>query len=308
MKVMVTGGKGFIGSHVVELLARQGHVVDILDNESTGRHENIVHLLGKKEYHIEQILADISVFDTVNAFFKASRPEVVFHLAAQASISESMQNPERDMVVNGIGTMNILRAAQRAGTRRIVFASTSAVYGSTVPVLMEKGCTQPESPYGISKMAAENYLGLFGEATVLRLGNVYGPRQVPIGENQVIARMIRHALYKEPFAIHGDGYQERDYVYVEDVADAFLRAMKETGFHIYNIASGVPYSVRRVAHLLEGVLHRRVIWKHDDLWDLRRTVNLSVEMARDQLDWKAQTALVEGLGKTVEWWKERKSV
>ena len=306
MRVMVTGGKGFIGSHVVELLARQGHGVDILDNESTGRHENIAHLLGKKEFHIEQILADVDRYDTMLAFFKASRPEVVFHLAAQASISESIQNPERDMLVNGIGTMNILRAAQKVGTRRIVFASTSAVYASATPVLMEKGCVGPETPYGISKVAAENYLGMFGEVTVLRLGNVYGPRQIPIGENQVIARMIRHALYREPFAIHGDGYQERDYVYVEDVADAFLRAMKETGFHTYNIASGVCYPVRRVAHLLEGVLKRRIIWKHDDLWDLRRTVNMSVEMAHDQLDWTAKTGLVEGLEKTVEWWKDMK--
>lgn len=306
MRVMVTGGKGFIGSHVVDLLARQGHAVDILDNESTGRHENITHLLGKKEYHIEQILADVDRFDTVYAFFKSSRPEVVFHLAAQASISESIKNPERDMQVNGIGTMNILRAAQRVGTRRIVFASTSAVYASATPVLMEKGCTGPETPYGISKVAAENYLGLFGEATVLRLGNVYGPQQIPIGENQVIARMIKHALYKEPFAIHGDGHQERDYVYVEDVAEAFLSAMKEDGFHTYNIASGVCYSVRRVAHLLEGVLHKQVNWEHDDLWDLRRTVNMSVEMARDQLDWTAKTGLVEGLEKTVEWWRGQK--
>lgn len=304
-RVLVTGGEGFIGSHVVEILAERGHEVTIIDDESTGKFENIAHLMIGGKYHLTPALCDITIFDNLRALFRIARPDVVFHLAAQASISESVKDPARDMRINGTGTNNIIRASQEVETRRIVFASTSAVYHSKTPVLMEKGCVGPESPYGVSKVAAENYLAITGEATVLRLGNVYGPRQVPIGENQVIARMVKHALYGEPFAIHGDGHQERDYVYVEDVAEAFLRAMDEHGFHTYNIASGVNYSVLRVARLLESVARKKIIWKQDDLWDLRRSVNLSVEMARDQLGWVAQTKLVEGLEKTVEWWRRQ---
>lgn len=305
-RVLVTGGEGFIGSHVVEMLAERGHEVTIIDDESTGKFENIAHLMIGGKYHVTPALCDITIFDNLRALFRIARPEVVFHLAAQASISESVKDPKKDMEVNGVGTNNVVRAAQEVGTRRIVFASTSAVYHSRTPVLMEKGCVGPESPYGVSKVAGENYLAITGEATVLRLGNVYGPRQIPIGENQVIARMVKHALFGNPFAIHGDGEQERDYVYVGDVAEAFLRAMDEHGFHTYNIASGVGYSVKRVAHLLAGLVRKRIAWKHDDLWDLRRSVNLSVEAARDQLGWVAQTKLVEGLEKTVEWWRGQK--
>lgn len=242
-RVLVTGGEGFIGSHVVDMLAARGHEVTIIDDESTGRMSNIAHLVTGGKYHVTPALCDITDFDNVRTIFRIARPEVVFHLAAQASISESMKQPFRDMAVNGIGTHHIIRASQEFGARRIVYASTSAVYHSKTPILMEKGCVGPESPYGVSKVAGENYLAITGEATVLRLGNVYGPRQMQIGENQVIARMIKHALFGEPFAIHGDGHQERDYVYVEDVAEAFLRAMDEEGYHVYNIASGVNYSV-----------------------------------------------------------------
>lgn len=305
MRVLVTGGEGFIGSHVVERLLNDGYEVSILDNLSTGKFENIQHLVAKHKMY--RALCDIrNPFDVLD-FFRITGPEIVFHLAAQASITTSLTDPYLDMQVNGLGTLNITRAAKQIGTRRIVFASTSAVYHSEIPVCNEQGCTGPESPYGISKVAAENYLSLFGQATILRLGNVYGPRQVPVGENQVIARMLQHLKHGDPFSIHGDGNQERDFVYVKDVAEAFVRAVNEHGCTIYNIASGSQHSVNTVADLVGDLWKKNsyTSWEHDSQDDPRKAVNLSVESAQNKLDWHAKTSLIEGLRETVRWWKER---
>lgn len=308
MRVLVTGGEGFIGSHVVERLLEDGYEVTILDDRSTGKFENIQHLVAKHKMY--RALCDIrNPFDVLD-FFRIAKPEIVFHLAAQASITTSEADPHLDMQVNGLGTLNIVRAASLLGTRRIVFASTSAVYASNVRIFSEGGCTYPESPYGVSKVAAENYLALFGQATILRLGNVYGPRQVPVGENQVIARMLRHLKNGDPFTIHGDGHQERDFVYVKDVAEAFARAGDEHGFTIYNIASGSQHSVNTVADLVGDMWKKNshYAWAHDDQDDPRKSVNLSVEAAENKLDWHAKTSLIEGLRETVGWWKERTDV
>lgn len=308
MRIMVTGGEGFIGSHVVETLCMAGHEVTILDDRSTGKFENIQHLVSK--YKMYRALCDIrNPFDVLD-FFRISKPEVVCHLAAQASITTSLADPHLDMYVNGLGTLNITRAAQAVDTRRIVFASTSAVYPSDSTICLEQGYTKPERPYGVSKVAAENYLSLFGQATILRLGNVYGPRQVPVGENQVIARMLRHLKHGDPFTIHGDGNQERDFVYVRDVAEAFLRSLHDSGYTVYNIASGSRHSVNTVANLVGDLWKRgsHTVWEHDDQDDPRKSVNLSVELAKSKIRWHARTSLIEGLRETVGWWKERADV
>lgn len=307
MRALVTGGEGFIGSHVVEHLLENGYEVVILDDQSTGKFENIQHLVPK--YKMYRALCDIrNPFDVLD-FFRLTKPEIVFHLAAQASITTSLEDPLLDMMVNGLGTLNITRAAKQVGARRIVFASTSAVYPSDSTICLEQGYTKPESPYGVSKVAAENYLSLFGQATILRLGNVYGPRQVTVGENQVIARMFGHLIKGDPenFSIHGDGNQERDFVYVKDVAEAFGRAADEEGYTIYNIASGSHHSVNTVADLVTDIWHKnaRHIWIHDSQDDPRKAVNLSVEAAQNKLEWHAKTSLIEGLRETAKWWKER---
>lgn len=305
-RALVTGGEGFIGSHVVERLLEDGYEVTVLDDRSTGRFENIQHLVAK--YKMYRALCDIrNPFDVLD-FFRIAKPEIVFHLAAQASITTSLADPILDMQINGLGTLNVIRAAEAVGVRRIVFASTSAVYPSDATICMEQGYTKPESPYGVSKVAAENYLALFGNATILRLGNVYGPRQMPVGENQVIARMLRHLKSHTEFLVHGDGKQERDFVYVKDVAEAFARAVDEHGFTIYNIASGSQHSVNTVADLVGGLWKKNshTIWPHDDQQDSRRSVNLSVEAAQNKLNWHAKTSLIEGLRETVKWWKEMK--
>jgi len=305
MRALVTGGEGFIGSHVVERLLEDGYDITILDNRSTGKFENIQHLVTKHKMY--RALCDVRNPSDVLDFFRISKPEIVFHLAAQSSITTSLADPHLDMQVNGLGTLNIIRAAEHVGARRIVFASTSAVYPSDSTVCLEQGYTKPETPYGVSKVAAENYLSIHGQATILRLGNVYGPRQIPVGENQVIARMLQHLKHNDEFSIHGDGHQERDFVYVKDVAEAFARAADENGLTIYNIASGSQHSVNTVADLVGDLWKKNsfYIWAHDDRQDPRRSVNLNVDAAQNKLDWHAKTSLIEGLRETVKRWREK---
>lgn len=299
MNILVTGGAGFIGSHVVDLLVSRGHKVLVLDNFSTGTEANLSPLSRDGLF--------ISREDIESFFFPASleKTDAIIHLAAQASITRSLARPRHDLIVNTLGTLNIIQFAQEHGVKRIVFASTSAVYEEKNTLLRETSQPRPASPYGISKLAAENYLRcLFPSSVILRLGNVYGPRQVSIGENQVVARMIDHVLCGKPFTIHGDGNQKRDFVYVEDVAEAFFLGMyADPG--IYNIARGRSVSVNGVAAVLARVLGSPVEWKHDDQIDPRRNVNMAVRLAQSKLNWEARTSLSDGLKKTVGWAKEK---
>lgn len=300
MNVLVTGGAGFIGSHVVDLLAGRGHRVLALDNMSTGRSEN----LGGKRENVLFVNMDITYpfrYPFMEAETADFKPEVILHLAAQASITVSNDLPKFDMQTNAGGTLNMILTARRLGVKRIVMASTSAVYGDEDVLLREGNVPKPMSPYGVSKLAGENYLrAMFPESVALRLGNVYGPRQVSIGENQVVARMIGHVLKGKPFCIHGDGNQKRDFVYVEDVARAFELAMDaEPG--IYNVAGGRGVSVNGIAAVLARVLGKEVQWAHDELYDARRNVRMDVSKAREGLGWGAEVKLEEGLRRTVEW-------
>lgn len=302
MRVLVTGGAGFIGSHVVDLLFRHGHEVLVVDNFSTGQQENLNPAVLIKVIDVRSTLPLLSLFEEF-------KPQAVLHLAAQASIAKSYMNAGDDMEVNGIGTLNVLRGCVLQNVHNLVFASTSAVYSDVAKKSITEYGTklQPGSPYGISKLAAEQYVRLFvPQAVILRLGNVYGPRQVPVGENQVIARMIRHLKYQEPFQIFGDGKQERDFVYVEDVARAFYAGMGgKPG--VYNIAWSQTTSVSEVAEImgdLYGFPHYE--WKHDYArQDARRMVWLDTTLAGQDLHWQAETRLLDGLQKTIEWWNDR---
>lgn len=302
MKVLVTGAAGFIGSHVVDLLLMEGHEVMCLDDLSSGKLENMPKGVNFHKMNVG------SWYELV-AEFVDFEPEWVVHLAAQPSICDSIDNPIRDGYINVLGTLNVIRASQKIGAKRLIFSSTSAIYDEgDIPPLRENQRLNPQSPYGISKLAADSYIRnlMPHEGTVLRFGNVYGPRQVPIGSNQVIPRMIRHFEKGDSFFIHGNGEQIRDFVYVEDVALACLMALTAEPTGIYNIASGLGHSVNIIGSYLEKIYAAEgYIWEHDGEEDPRREVVLNITHAIDELAWIPKTSLFDGLTKTVEWWRSQ---
>lgn len=307
MRILVTGGAGFIGSHVVELLARKHHDVMILDDLSTGQIEWVNPVLIKNR-RVNFDLCRVQTWDHVDPLIKGFQPDVICHLAAQPAISTSWDNPILNAEINEIGTLNIIESAKAHGVKRIIFTSTSAVYKETDRMTPEGFPALPNSPYGISKLAGEQYVRtMFKDSVILRLGNVYGPRQVPIGENQVIPRMLRHFLYGDEFCIHGDGEQKRDFVYVEDVAEAFgLALWGKSG--TYNIATGFRVSVNTLGKMI-GKMYgvEEYKWDHTARQDPRRDIHLDVSEAYKSLVWKSERTLERGIELTCKWWNDRKA-
>lgn len=305
MRILVTGSAGFIGSHVLDKLLDLGHRPILLDNMSTGKEKNIPR-------H-RMIPADLNKIDITNAhdvemLIFHERPEAIIHLAAQAAISTSIDDPVLDMKVNGLGTINLLRSALRYGVRRFIFSSTSAVYDDkfrSISPIDERDPLFPNSPYGISKLAAEGYVRtMFPGSVILRFGNVYGPRQVSIGGNQVVPLMIRHLECGDDFSIHGSGNQQRDFVYVDDIVDAIVKSLDgKPG--TYNVGTNQAVSVNSVGEILRKRYGQSGFpWKHTDQEDPRPYVCLSNELARTHLGWEPRVDIVDGLNRTVDWFKE----
>lgn len=240
MQYLVTGGAGFIGSHIVDCLVRRGHDVRILDNLSSGRCENIAQVNGPNLQFIRG-----SVTDPKTVADACEGVDGIFHQAAIASVARSVADPRTTHDVNGTGTLNVLVAARDTGVRRVVFASSSAVYGDLPGLPKEEGMIPcPQSPYAVSKLAGEEYMRVFAElygvTTVsLRYFNVFGPRQDPASEYAaVIPKFITRILAGESPVIFGDGTQTRDFIFVKDVAEANLAAMEQTSQGVFNIACG----------------------------------------------------------------------
>lgn len=320
MKFMVSGGAGFIGSHVVDRLAKDDHSVLVLDDFSTGRIENLLHhkylteYTGLKQSANENVIVlgcNISHPAEVLGAFIAYKPDVVIHLAAQAAISTAIADPVLDLQVNGVGTLNMLKNAMDAEVDRFVYASTSAVYGYKLLALSEGTNKCPDTYYGVSKYVGEMYCNMMDlQTTVLRFGNVYGPRQVPIGENQVIARMMRHLIQGEEFYIFGDGEQKRDFVFVEDVARAVVMAAYDKTYsmhQVYNIAGGKSYSINAVARMVAKACELPGYdWEYDKKrMDERTNVRMKIENAFAGIGWEPDTSLQVGLQKAAEWWREQ---
>lgn len=303
MKILVTGGCGFIGSHVIETLQKDGHKILVVDDCSTGKIGNIEHLLSDN-MRVKMVKVDILDYFVLLDVFRKFRPDIVIHLAAQAAISTSVEFPVGDATINILGTLNVISAANDVCAQRLVFSSTSAVYKYTSWKIKESFELAPDSPYGVSKLSAERYIQvLFPNSTILRFGNVFGERQVPIGENQVIPRAIRHFEYGDDFKVHGDGEQKRDFIHVRDVAEAVGYSMFAPR-GIYNIASGRKISVNDVLGLLDEIYEvPGYRWTHTERDDPRHSVCMDISRAWKMMAWKPKIKFLDGLRRTVEWWK-----
>ena len=305
MRALVTGGAGFIGSNLVDALVERGDEVTVLDDVSTGRHEN---LEGAIAAGAELVEGDVRDAGGVAELFARRRPEVVFHLAAQIDVRLSVEDPGHDARVNVGGTIEVLRAALEHGARRVVNTSTGgAIYGEArIFPAPETHPIAPEAPYGQSKFAAEGYGALFarlhGLSTVsLRYGNVYGPRQDPLGEAGVIAIFCGKLLEGERPTIFGDGGQTRDYVYVGDVVEANLAAAGSDAGGAVNIGTGVETSVLDLVSILASLGDEEFEPEHADAraGEVQRSV-LDPSRAREELGWAARVQVREGLERTLD--------
>jgi len=302
MRVLVSGGAGFIGSHVVDAYVAEGYDVVIVDSLVTGRRD----YLNPRARFYEMDIRDSALGD----IFERERPEVVNHHAAQASVPVSVADPSHDADVNVMGTLNLLELAREFGTRRIIFASTGgAIYGEPEHIPADESHpTRPLSPYGIGKMAGESYVRFFGSLgmswAILRYSNVYGPRQDPHGEAGVVAIFANAMLSGNQPTIFGDGTQTRDFVYVEDVARANLLATESEEPGLANIATGVETTVNDVYRLLAEATR----FRDSPVYAPARTgevyrIALDIRQANEWLGWIPEVTLADGLRRTVEWFR-----
>lgn len=346
MRVVVTGGAGFIGSHTVEVLLEAGHEVWVVDDLSTGRRENVpagarlVELdvarggyaerpvgvpgygpagsLGASPAHMpDSGPSGVSGgvpggrpggLEALERFFMEVRPEGVVHLAAQSKVGVSLAEPDQDAMVNVVGTVNVLEAARRSGVRRVVYASSAAVYGDPgmLPIT-EDVPARPKSFYGASKYAAELYFPIYAALhgigfAVLRYANVYGPRQDAALEGGVVAIFTDRLVGGRAPVIHGDGEQTRDFIYVRDVAAANRAALEASVNGVFNISTGTMVSVSRLFDILQRICWTGVepYYSEPRAGDIRHSC-LDNRRAMAAFGWKPRYSLEEGLKETVAW-------
>jgi UDP-glucose 4-epimerase len=303
-KALVTGGAGFIGSNLVRALLERGDDVRVLDNFSTGNRANLAGL------EVEIVEGELRSYERVHNAVRGT--EVVYHLGALGSVPRSVQDPLTSSAVNVEGTLNVLLAARDEGVRRVVFASSSSVYGAKrdLPV-GEELPTDPISPYGVAKLAAERYCVSFTrvyesfETVVLRYFNVFGPRQSPFSQYAAMVPLFITAISAgDPVTVYGDGEQSRDFTYVENVVDATVRAAQADGAsgRIFNVAAGTPASVNTVAETIATIVGQQVERRYEPPrpGDIRDSW-ADVSAAKEALGYVPTVGLEDGLRRTIDY-------
>jgi UDP-glucose 4-epimerase len=310
--ILVTGGAGFIGSHLSDRLLAEGHRVIAVDDLSTGRIANLSEArgYGKKEFTFFNM--DVRA-DGLLPLFERHKPEVVMHLAAQAGVRPSLEDPMHDADVNIMGALNVLECCQKVGVRKVVYAASGGtLYGDPKKIPVKETAAssgRPQSPYGISKKVVLDYLGFLQryrglDFTALALANVYGPRQDPNGEAGAVAIFTAKMLGGEVPTVFGDGNQTRDYVFIDDTVHAFALALDRGSGKLVNVGTGLETSVNHLYRMLADILGVAEMPQHGPLppGELRR-IALDNKLASSALGWRPWTHLEDGLGETVAYLK-----
>ena len=305
-KILITGGAGFIGSHLTDKLIQKGHKVVVADNLSTGKKEN----LNKKAkfYKIDICSPEIS------QIFKKEKPEIVYHLGAQIDVRKSVENPVGNAKINILGSLNIiqnfiLNAKYKIKNTRFVFASSVGVYGEpkTLPV-KENHPFNPIAPYPVTKLAVEKYLNYYQNQGLdfvsLRYANIYGPRQKSSGEGGVIAIFIKTLLKNEKPAIFGSGRQTRDFLYIDDAINAAILALKAKPGSIYNVSTNKEISINNLLKLISKILHKNVksVYKPQGKGEIIRS-RIDYSKIKKELNWQPKYNLEKGLTETINWFQ-----
>lgn len=305
-KILVTGGAGFIGSNLVDELIKRGHEVSVIDDLSSGQKE---YLNARAKFYQADICSP-----AVDKIFKREKFDYVFHLAAQVDVRVSVVKPELDNQINALGSYRIFKNCGLNKVKKVIFISTGgALYGDCLKPADEQTLVQPVSPYAINKYAAERYLEFCRELyrldyAVLRLANVYGPRQYKGGECGVIGIFTYNLLAGQPSVLYGDGSKTRDFVYVADVVDACLKAMPAKAGGVFNIGNGREISLKEIIDAIKKAAPKKFVYRKepDRPGEVRRS-SLNSLRAKKILGWQAKVKLADGLRKTIEWAREQKN-